>query len=260
MLTKIHSDLFNSDRYLLSGVDMNIKFMLNDKRFFLMKKGTTEYNVEIKNSSLYVRKARISPEIILAHSMALEQATAKYPLKRVVVNSYTIAPNVQNFTSPNLSTSVLPTRVIVGLVDSRAFAGDYAFNPFNFEHFNLRQILLTLDSKNVPYYKGIELDYKNNKYIRGYYSLFEGIDNVVFINGNSISRDDYPHGYALYAFDISPDLCSSDHFNLLKTGNLVLDLSFETNLTNSVTLIVYTEFDNMIEINKSRKVFKDYQI
>jgi len=261
LMTRLHSDIFNSDRYLLNGVDLTIKLLRNSPEFYLMK-SSESFNVKVKINSalLYVRKAKISPQILLAHSMALEKATAKYPIKRVVVNTYTISQNMPNFTTPNLSSSVLPLRVIVGLVDSKAFNGSFKHNPFNFQHFNLRQIQLTLDSKNIPYYKGLDFDYESNRCLRGYYTLFEGIDKPVFMNGNDISRNEYPYGYTLYAFDISPDLCSGDHFNLLKTGSLVLDLAFSKNLEQPVTLIVYMEYDNMIEIDSARKIIKDYQI
>lgn len=261
LITKLHSDIFNSDRYLLNGVDMNIKLMRSTPEFFLMKEDDAVVGVRISKAVLYVRKARINNEILLAHSFALEKATAKYPIKRVVVSSYTIPQNVQDFTSPILTTSILPTRVICGMVDNKAFNGHYKYNPFNFQNFNLRQIILNLDSNSVPYKgKGYEVDFKNKKYVRGYYSLFESIDKPVLMNGNDILRTDYPNGYCLFAFDISPDLCSADHFNLLKTGKLVLDLSFDENLQQAVTLIVYCEYDNLIEINKSRKVILDYQV
>ena len=145
----------------------------------------------------------------------------------------------------------MPNRVIAGMVDSKAFNGSYTHNPFNFQHFNLKKINLTLDSKNIPYYKEIELNFDTNRYVRGYYTLFEGIDKPVFISGNDISLKDYANGYTLFAFDISPDLCSGDHFNLLKTGELKLELTFSKNLEQPVSLTVYMEFDNLIEIDSA---------
>lgn len=262
LLTRLHSDIFNTDRYLLNGVDMTIKLIRNPPEFYIIKPESNAGTIraKIKSAVLYVRKAKISPQILLAHSMALEKATAKYPIKRSVVKTYTIGPNMPDFTTPNLSTTVLPTRIIAGMVDSRAFNGSFKYNPFNFQHFNLKQIQLTLDSKSIPYYKPLEFDFKTNRYLRGYYSLFEGIDRPVFLHGNDITRKDYAHGYTLFAFDITPDLCSGDHFNLLKSGSLVLELSFAENLTQAVHLIVFMEFDNMIEINSARKIIKDYQI
>lgn len=261
LLTRLHSDIFSTDRYLINGVDLTIKLIRNPPEFYIMKvKDCPDIRAKIKSAMLYVRKVKISPQILLAHSMALEKATAKYPIKRVVVKTYTISQNMPDFTTPNLSSSVLPTRVIVGMVDSKAFNGSYLHNPFNFQHFNLKQIQLTLDSKNIPYYKPLDFDFGSNKYLRGYYTLFEGIDRPVFLHGNDISRYDYGNGYTLFAFDITPDLCSGDHFNLLKSGSLLLELSFAKNLSQPVHLVVYMEFDNLIEINASRKIIKDYQI
>lgn len=262
LLTRLHSDIFNTDRYLLNGVDLTIKLIRNPPEFYIMKPdaSTSSFRAKIRSAVLFVRKAKINPQILLAHSMALEKATAKYPIKRSVVKTYTIGQNMPDFTTPNLSSTVLPTRIIAGMVDSRAFNGSYKYNPFNFQHFNLKQIQLTLDSKNIPYYKPFDFDFKTNKNLRGYYSLFEGIDKPVFLHGNDITRKDYAHGYTFFAFDITPDLCSGDHFNLLKSGSLVLELSFAENLAQPIHLIVYMEFDNMIEINAARKIIKDYQI
>ena len=35
-----------------------------------------------------------------------------------------------------------------------------------------------------------------------------------------ITYGNYKVGNTLYAFDLTPDLCSADHFNLLKDGSL----------------------------------------
>jgi hypothetical protein len=145
LFTKVYSDIFNTDRYLINNVDINIKFIRNSDQFCLMATENRNFNIKINNAILYVRKAKISPSILLAHNMALEKATAKYPINRVIVNTYTISNNVQNFTSPNLTNSILPNRVVVGMVENEAFNGSYRKNPYNFQHFNLRNIALTLD-------------------------------------------------------------------------------------------------------------------
>ena len=45
---------------------------------------------------LLVRKAQINPSVMLGHAMALENATAKYPIKRVVVKQHTIGQGVSS--------------------------------------------------------------------------------------------------------------------------------------------------------------------
>jgi hypothetical protein len=69
---------------------------------------------------------------------------------------------------------------------------------------------------------------------------------------------EYPNGYCLYAFDLTPDLCEGGHFNLLKQGSVRLALRFSEPLAAAVTVIAYAEFENILEINSQRSVVFDY--
>ena len=83
-------------------------------------------------------------------------------------------------------------------------------------------------------------------------SFFSGTGKEKRDEGNDIAREDYPNGYALYAFDISPDLAEEGHFNLAKQGTVRVELKFETALANTVTVVPYAEFENVIEIDRNR--------
>ena len=83
-------------------------------------------------------------------------------------------------------------------------------------------------------------------------SLFSGTGKENRDEGNDITREDYPRGYALYAFDLSPDLAEEGHFNLAK------QLKFGAALPNTVTVVAYAEFENVIEIDRKRNVIYDF--
>ena len=51
--------------------------------------------------------------------------------------------------------------------------------------------------------------------IAGYQSLFSGIGKLSQDTGNRINRSDYGSGYTLFAFDLTPDHCPGDHFQLI---------------------------------------------
>lgn len=259
LITRLYNDIFNSDKYLLNGVNMKISLKRNKPEFFLMKDASVDVNVIIENAILYVRRCRINPQVLLAHSMALEKATAKYPIKRVLISHFAINREVMDYKTPSLVTTVLPQRLIVGLVDHFAFNGSYSLNPFNFQHFDLSKIELALETGNIIYPSGLEFDFAAQRYLRGYFTLFEGIDKPTFMTGNDVSRSDYSQGYTLFCFDLSPDLCRGDHLNLKKTSQLILNLNFKKARNNAVTLIVFMEFENMIEINSSRAITCDYK-
>ena len=104
--------------------------------------------------------------------------------------------------------------------------------------------------------------------MQGYLRLHKNIREA----SNGITYDGYIHGPTLYAFDLTPDLCSADHFNLLKDGSLDLDVQIEADpsktgpnkgeLATAVgyTAMFYLEFDNIIEITKERQVLVDYKL
>ena len=89
--------------------------------------------------------------------------------------------------------------------------------------------------------------------------MFSGTGKLFYDTGNDISRDDLKNGYALYAADLTPDMCgSSDHFNVVQRGNLALNLKFTAALTAAVSLVCYGEFENTIHIDSERNVIYDY--
>lgn len=259
LITRLYNDFFNTDRYLLNGVNMKVSLKRHKPEFFLMKKDLANVDMIIENAVLYVRRAKISPQVLLAHSMALEKVSAKYPIKRVTISHYAINKDVLEYKTPSLITTVLPQRVIVGMVDHLAFNGSFTLNPFNFQHYNLSKLELATETGNIIYPNGLEFDFPGQRYLRGYYSMFEGIDKPVFMTGNDISRLDYSKGYALFCFDLTPDLCSGDHVNLKKSSQLILNLNFKETRQSAVNLIVFMEFENMIEINSARAILCDYK-
>ena len=74
----------------------------------------------------------------------------------------------------------------------------------------------------------------------------------------TIAREDYPSGYALYAFDLSPDLAEEGHFNLTKQGTVRVELKFGIALPNTVTVVAYAEFVSVIEIDRNRNIVYDF--
>ena len=89
-------------------------------------------------------------------------------------------------------------------------------------------------------------------------SLFSGTGKQNRDEGNDIAGEDYPNGYAMYAFDLSPDLAEEGHFHLSKQGTVRVELKFGTALPNTVTVVVYAEFENVIEIDRNRNIVYDF--
>lgn len=254
----LHCDLFNVDKYMIDGVEMTIKLHRAQQLFHIMGTANSVGLFETRDAVLFVRKVKIAPGTLLAHHKVLSAAAAKYPISRVDVRAITIPANTQSKCFDNVIIGSLPKRCVLGFVSSDAFNGTLTTNPFNFRPFNYNSISFYLDSVAIPS-KPFICDFGTNQYIRAYHSLFEGSNINHSDIGNNISRADYPNGYALLAVDFTPDLCSSaTHVSLPKTGSLRIDVRFDAALAQSVTAIIFTEFDGLIEIDQYRNVVTDY--
>ena len=81
MIGRIHSDIFRQDRFLLNGVELGVKLVRSKDAFNLIAaNAAANVKVVITDATLMVRKVRINPGILLAHSNTLKKATAKYPI------------------------------------------------------------------------------------------------------------------------------------------------------------------------------------
>ena len=261
MIGPLHVDVFNQSKYMLNGVTMKVRMTRSKDSFVLMAKSdvTESFKVDILSAKLFVRKLKITPSLCLAHERILQQKTAKYPITRVECKVIHLPQGQKSFTHDNLFLGQLPKRIVLGLVDNRAFNGDISLNPYNFQHCNLNYLAVHLDGQQVPW-APLQPSFSGSSYIRAFYTQFTGGDGISSDTGNTIGRDQFVNGHALYCFDLTPDLSSScgHHFSVTKSGNLRLELAFEVALSITGNVLVYSEFDNVIEIDKDRKVTRNY--
>ncbi|GFU17874.1 uncharacterized protein TNCV_3849621 [Trichonephila clavipes] len=138
MIGCIHSDLFHQDRLLLNFVDLKIKLIRSKPEFCLQ--GSEGFKVVLDHVSLFIRKVRVNPGVILGHAKALEKTSAKYPINRVLCKVYSIPKGSMSFIQDNIFSGQMPKKLFVGYVDNEAFHGAFSKSPYEFKHFNLNFI------------------------------------------------------------------------------------------------------------------------
>jgi hypothetical protein len=258
LMGNIHHDLFNQDRFLLNGVEMRVKFIKTKDAFNLMSKDGAAMKSKITDAQLLVRKVRVNSSVLLAHNRTLEKSHAKYPLTRVDLKTVTIPAGLQSKTLDNIFMGQLPKRVIIGFVSNSSLNGDFKKNPFNFQHFNCNHVALYADGQHYPS-KPLQPNFETNQYMTAYHTLYSGTGIHFQDEGNGITREEYPQGYCLMAFDLTPDLSASvDHWCVQRNGSLRVEVKFKTSLSEAVDCIIYAEFDNLLEKDQHRNVIVDY--
>ncbi len=257
MIGGLHLDICHQSRYLLNGVTVRMRMIRSKDKFVLM--GAGDHTIEILSAKLWMRKLKISPSLALAHEKILAKKSAKYPITRVEVKVFHLPAGQKSFTHDALFLGQLPKRVVLGIVDNRAFNGDLSLNPFEFKHCDLNFLSLHLDGQQVPW-APLKPSYENDNYIRSYFTQFSSGEGIHSDSGNTVDREEFKKGNTLYCFDLTPDLSSSTghHFNLSRRGNLRVEMGFEKQLPFTGNVIVYSEFESIIEIDHERKVTHDY--
>ena len=248
-------DIFNLEKYLINGVDIYIKLFRSPASFiFISDETSPAYKLKLLDVVYKVAKVRVDPGVMLQHSKQIETTPVRYPLTRNEVKMNTIPTGSTEFYWDNMFPQAIPDRLVVGMVKQKSVNGDYTTNPFNFEHFKITDISLSINGESVPG-RPLQMDFGDKRnYISAYVRLFESCGKWNKDTGLYISRDDFGNGYTFFAFNITPCAFEEDYINLVRRGNTRLEMKFDTSTTEAVNVIVLATFSTLLEINKSRDI------
>lgn len=266
LIGRLHTDLTWQQKAILGRAVIDFKLVPNAPEFYLnITNGTAvKYEVEIEfvNPTLHIHRAKVTPMLMSGHMQGFKAAsTAKYPITRTEVKSIIIPRDTQNFPSADyICNGQLPRRMLFSLVDLTAFNGDFGKDPYDFEHCNINYIIANIDGvqyPNVPFKPDFSKKLVAREFDHLYTILNQDINDPVL----KISKDKFISN-PIFGFNFNPDLSSGcgalGHVNLIKRGSLRLTLNFSSPLTATKVLLVFLEFDNLIEIDEQRNVFSDY--
>ena len=91
-----------------------------------------------------------------------------------------------------------------------------------------------------------------------YQTLFYKIHKMEQESRSITKGEDWSRGYALLALDLTPDFNDGDHYSLMDHGKVKLQLEFSNKLTQAINILIVSQFDNVIEIDKDKNLLFDY--
>lgn len=260
LMGRIHADVLNQSKLLLNNVDLRVVLSLEKPEFYVLEEDTGTSYMKILDATMYMNHATINPSVLIAHEMALQKMNAQYPFNRVEVKSYTVSANSHTLSLDNVVIGPLPNLLLFAMVDNDAYSGKRSKNPFDFKHNDISQFNLNVNGMPVPC-KTLTFDYdkKPPSSARGYNTLFKGTNIRHFDKSHQITKKFFDNGCFLLAFELTADhannmICG----NLLNQGTIGIEARFKKALTNTITCIVYAEYDGCIEVNRDRYVSTAY--
>ncbi len=220
---------------------MKFNFTRNEDDFCLM--GADKGTVVINKIHIMVRKCMINDEVKKAHQLALKISPLKYPIKTTKMFIYAINKETTGNDQEFGLGSVLPNKVIFGIVTDASYQGTSTTNPFKFLDHNLKEVKLVANTSTFN-----TLNEFDKVFSEGYHSICDTL-NYYGNNHCPISKDEYLGGNCLFAFNLNPDKGCSDQFNYIRTGNVGLKLKLKTVASENLKIVVLCEYDNQINID-----------
>jgi len=107
LIGHLHCDVFNQDKFLINGVEVRMRLVRSkDSSCFIETKSASK--IRILEANLIVRRTKINPGVLFAHARMLSKTTAKYPLTRVKVKTFTIHAGLVGESLDNVILGQLP--------------------------------------------------------------------------------------------------------------------------------------------------------
>ena len=239
MYSPIMADFLRANNHLAPGHKLTIKLTKAPDNFMLCG-GTgvpSTYKLNILDMQLHYDRIRLRETI----------ATPKierYLITGSVLKRFPVAQNMQTANLRIFNGGTMPKTVICGMVRTTGVEGTLNRNPFYFHHFNVSELQLVINGRQVP-----AAPFKPNfgttpKLVtREYSALFRNTGSFRMDRGNLVDRTLWESGLTLFAWDLTIDRCNGFHLHQSPEGVIDLNLTWRQALTNPITVIVYLAFD-----------------
>jgi hypothetical protein len=210
---------------------------------------------------LYLCQLRLNPSVYKELMVSMDSGkVVSYPTVRSEIRTFSLQAAQRTFEINNPFQMRIPNRLVVGMVAAAAFNGAVTRDPFCFQKFGLSSIKQLLRGEEYPY-ETLEMIHNNGtKDLRGYFRYLQATGSLCRHKGNMVQADDWGQGKncTLFVFDNAANGClDSPVLNPKQSGELRLVLNFGADTPENITVIVYGEFENLLEIDRNKAVLYD---
>ena len=188
---RINSDLFNQEKLILNGVDLTVKLHCHNPEFCLLSADTTPaYKITIVDAILYVKKIELTPSVFNAINTVLNDKNAQYAITRTTPKVLTVPRGQQSQHIDNAFLGEILKRIAICMMNNDSYNGNYKKNPFNFQHYSLTQVGISVNGKEVPF-KPLKVNSDDKLIVTAYNTLFSGTGKLHRNSGSIVKREDY---------------------------------------------------------------------
>jgi len=253
----IGADVLTCERMFLNSVDILLTFHFSSPEFFLMAEKTDKrYKIVVEDMYIKVPHVSLNSAVLLGHDATLKSFPSVYMYMKKEFSAHVIDKKTLKSTAQNVFQGKLPNKLVIALVDDRAYAGDYERNPFEFGHFGLKSVDARVNSKLVNS-KRIKLetsDPDNLQYVEAYSDFLNGVGRWDKNRGCIVQRGDFCGGYTLFVYDFENGFADEANYPVFEKGAMHVDFTFNASRDHAIQAIFCGYFRTAFGIDNSRRI------
>ena len=146
------------------------------------------YKIIIVDAILYIKKIELTPSVLNAINTVLNDKNAQYAITRTTPTVFTVPRGQQSQHIDTAFLGEIPKCIAICMMDNDSYNGNYKKNPFNFQHYNLTQIGISVTGEEVPF-KPLKLNFDDKLFVASYNTLFSGTGKLHGNSGSIIKRE-----------------------------------------------------------------------
>lgn len=240
-----------------SKVDFKFTFHKNSSRAFYMMYDTNDtYDFEITGMEMWIHKITVEPEFSLGVEGILHEGQLMEKILTDGRNEFHQLPSgLSSFHKDHITYGLLPRFLMVTFLENGAVSGDSKKNPFNFKHFDVRKIGVTVDG--VDHVRPpLTFNSGKKKFADVYYQMLKVLHSYNSPFALNIEEKDLDNGFFFAMFEFSSDQMGGDiPDHLVNQGtNIHLSVEFGTALTSAITMVVHYGTNMKVSTSGFRQV------
>ncbi|CAH3168454.1 unnamed protein product [Porites lobata] len=259
-----HLPPLKTGKCLVPGVQLDFELFLNPNTVYVMgtpNKGTLNakkfpaiYNEDIE-VTLLMRKVTLNASVYvtLQKERQLGKQVVRYPVVRSEIRTFSFDGRTTQWEQDNVFVGRFPDRVIVGFLHSNTFNGDLERYPFAFQKFGVTQVRQSLNGEEYPYRPLELIEDQAYEDLLGYDRFLQAMGAYNEHKIPMLLPSDWGQGNncTLFMFNNVPSGKADDsqYRNPRQSGNVRLVNDFSAAVNHNITVLVWSEYENVYEIN-----------
>ena len=243
LISELHCPLFKQDKLLPANLPINVKLVKSPEGFTMLCASTVLNHIKVDKVQLRAHYKDLPEHAFTAVEARLMKEPARYEVDNQIVTFHAIPAGRTSVTFNNLFNGPLPKFFICGVNYRSAYGNSKDKNPYTFLHMAKIQAFV-----NGQEYFAAPVENHCTMVDAFQEALGQKTKGVCLIS---------PKNYDIHhvmPFTLTADKSIRTHLNLMKTGNVRLELSLTEQSVEGLILVVYALYDRVIEIDTNRQV------